>query len=155
MTYSRPDLRLNHQDVAISYFLLRILIGVNFLNHGLTRIGNIPGFVDSMVKAMEASYFPEPLVRINAFLVPIIELIVGVLITLGWRTRSALAVTAALMVILMLGVTSVQNWDAAGSQLVYGLILFVLLACCSFNTVSVDHWLKGRSAADSKSAPVD
>jgi len=45
------------------------------------------------------------------------------------------------MVILMLGVTSVQNWPAAESQLVYGLILFILLACRSFNTVSVDYWL--------------
>lgn len=134
--------RLNHKDVAMAYFLLRLLIGVNFLNHGLTRIGNIPGFVDSMVKAMEASYFPEPLVRINAFLVPIVELIVGILIIVGWRTRAALTVTSALMVILMLGVTSVQDWQTAGGQLVYGLILFVLLACSSFNTVSVDHWLK-------------
>ncbi|PZD70746.1 hypothetical protein C1752_09724 [Acaryochloris thomasi RCC1774] len=141
----RTDLRLNSKDIAIAYFLLRLLMGVNFLNHGLTRIGNIPGFVDSMVQAMEASYFPEPLVRINAFLVPIIELIVGVLMIVGWRTRTALTVTSALMVILMLGVTSVQNWDAAGSQLVYGLILFILLACSSFNTVSVDHWLKTKS----------
>ncbi|MEO0376100.1 MAG: DoxX family protein [Cyanobacteria bacterium P01_A01_bin.17] len=141
----RTDLRLNSKDIAIAYFLLRLLIGVNFLNHGLTRIGNIPGFVDSMVQAMEVSYFPEPLVRINAFLVPIVELIVGILMIVGWRTRTALTVTSALMVVLMLGVTSVQNWDAAGSQLVYGLILFILLACSSFNTVSVDHWLKTKS----------
>lgn len=145
MTDYGTRLRLNQKDVAIAYFLLRLLIGVNFLNHGLTRIGDIPGFVESMVAAMEASYFPEPLVRVNAFLVPIVELIMGVLMIVGWRTRAALTVTSALMVILMLGVTSVQNWDAAGSQLVYGLILFILLACSSFNTVSVDHWLKTKS----------
>lgn len=151
MTHSPRTFKLNRTDVAIAYVLLRLLIGVNFLNHGLTRIGNIPGFVESMVKAMEASYFPEPLVRINAFLVPIVELIVGGLLILGWQTRIALIVTSSLMVILMLGVTAVQNWQAAGDQLVYGLILFILLACRSFNTVSVDYWLAKKTAPSERS----
>ena len=140
MTDYPRTFKLNRSDVAIAYLLLRLLIGVNFLNHGLTRIGNIPGFVERMVKAMESSYFPEPLVRINAFLVPVVELIVGVLIILGWQTRIALMITSSLMVILMLGVTSVQNWPVAGDQLVYGVILFILLAGRCFNTVSVDYW---------------
>ncbi|BDM83347.1 DoxX family protein [Acaryochloris marina] len=151
MTNYPRNFKLNRTDVAISYVLLRLLIGVNFLNHGLTRIGNIPGFVESMVKAMENSYFPEPLVRINAFLVPVIELIVGVLIILGWQTRIALTITSGLMVILMLGVTSVQNWQTAGDQLVYGVILFILLACRNFNTVSVDYWLKRKTTPSERS----
>ncbi len=151
MTDYQRNLRLNQKDVAIAYVLLRLLIGVNFLNHGLTRIGDIPGFVESMVKAMETSYFPEPLVRINAFLVPIVELIVGGLLILGWQTRIALIVTSSLMVILMLGVTAVQNWQAAGGQLVYGLILFILLACRSFNTVSVDYWLTKKTPPSERS----
>lgn len=151
MTDYPRNFKLNRSDVAIAYVLLRLLIGVNFLNHGLTRIGNIPGFVDSMVKAMETSYFPEPLVRINAFLVPIVELIVGVLIILGWQTRIALTITSGLMVILMLGVTSVQNWQVAGDQLVYGVILFILLACRSFNTVSVDYWLTRKMTSSERS----
>ena len=146
MTDYPRNFKLNRSDVAIAYLLLRLLIGVNFLNHGLTRIGNIPGFVESMVKAMESSYFPEPLVRINAFLVPVVELIVGVLIILGWQTRIALTITSSLMVILMLGVTSVQNWPVAGDQLVYGVILFILLAGRSFNTVSVDYWLTRKTS---------
>lgn len=146
MTDYPRNFKLNRSDVAIAYLLLRLLIGVNFLNHGLTRIGNIPGFVESMVKAMESSYFPEPLVRINAFLVPVVELIVGVLIILGWQTRIALMITSSLMVILMLGVTSVQNWPVAGDQLVYGVILFILLAGRSFNTVSVDYWLTRKTS---------
>lgn len=146
MTDYPRNFKLNRSDVAIAYLLLRLLIGVNFLNHGLTRIGNIPGFVESMVKAMESSYFPEPLVRINAFLVPVVELIVGVLIILGWQTRIALMITSSLMVILMLGVTSVQNWPVAGDQLVYGVILFILLAGRCFNTVSVDYWLTRKTS---------
>lgn len=99
----RPNTGFKPKDLALAHLFLRLLIGVNFFNHGFTRIGNIPGFVEETVKTLEGSYFPEPLVRINAFLVPIIELVVGILITLGLATRLALVVTFALMVMLMLG----------------------------------------------------
>ena len=136
---------LKSSDLALAHLGLRLLIGVNFFNHGFTRIGNIPGFVEETVKTLAGSYFPEPLVRINAFLVPIIELVVGILITLGLATRLALVVTFGLMVMLMMGVTSVQNWQAAGSQLVYGIVLFILLATCQYNIFSLDSWRRKQN----------
>ncbi len=133
------------KDLALAHLFLRLLLGVNFFNHGFTRIGNIPGFVEETVKTLSGSYFPEPLVRINAFLVPVIELVVGILITFGLATRLALVVTFALMVMLMMGVTSIQNWQAAGSQLVYGIVLFILLATCQYNIFSFDSWWRKRN----------
>jgi thiosulfate dehydrogenase (quinone) large subunit len=133
------------KDLTLAHLGLRLLLGVNFFNHGFTRIGNIPGFVEETVKTLEGSYFPEPLVRINAFIVPIVELVVGILITLGLATRLALVVTFALMVMLMMGVTSVQNWQAASSQLVYGIVLFILLATCQYNVFSLDSWWRKRN----------
>ncbi|WP_392530972.1 DoxX family protein [Nostoc sp. C117] len=153
MTENKTYISLKPKDVAIAYLLLRILIGVNYFNHGFTRILNIPGFAEETVKQLADSYFPEFLVRINSYLVPPIELIVGVLITLGLATRSALIVTFVLMIVLKLGVTSVQNWSAATSMLFYGIVLFILLAANSFNIYSLDRWRKKRqnladSAAD-------
>ncbi|WP_373527229.1 DoxX family protein [Nostoc sp.] len=144
MTENRTHISLKSKDIAIAYLLLRILIGVNYFNHGFTRIFKIPGFVEDTVKQLADSYFPEFLVRINSYLVPPVELIVGVLITVGLATRSALIVTFALMIILMLGVTSVQNWAAAGSMLSYGIVLFILLAGSSFNIYSLDHLRRNR-----------
>jgi len=132
-------------DLALAHLFLRLLLGVNFFNHGFTRLGNIPGFVEETVKTLQGSYFPEPLVRINAFAVPIVELVVGILITLGLATRLALVVTFGLMVMLMMGVTSVQNWQAAGSQLVYGIVLFILLATCQYNIFSLDFWRRKQN----------
>lgn len=143
-------------DLALAHLGLRLLLGVNFFNHGFTRIGNIPGFVEETVKTLAGSYFPEPLVRINAFIVPIVELVVGILITLGLATRLALVVTFALMVMLMMGVTSVQNWQAAGSQLVYGIVLFILLATCQYNLFSLDRWWRKQNktlGADMRQEP--
>ncbi|MBD2343104.1 DoxX family protein [Anabaena subtropica] len=140
MNENRTHISLRQKDIAIAYLLLRILIGVNYFNHGFTRIGNIPGFVEATVKQLEASYFPEFLVRINSYLVPPVELIVGVLITIGLATRSSLIVTFVLMIILKLGVTSIQNWSAATSMISYGIVLFILLAGHGFNIYSLDYW---------------
>ncbi|MGV2829227.1 DoxX family protein [Myxosarcina sp. GI1(2024)] len=143
-TEKRVHLRLRNRDLVAAYTLLRIVVGINYFNHGATRIFNIPGFIDSMVNTMQSSWIPEFLVRINAALVPPVELVVGVLITIGLFTRGALIACFVLMIVLMYGVTIIQNWDTAGSQLIYNIVLFILLAGVSFDRISVDAWLRRK-----------
>ena len=135
---------LRPRDIVTAYTLLRIVVGVNYFNHGVTRIGNIPEFMDAMVQTMQDAWIPEALVRINAALVPPVELVVGLLIAIGLFPRSALIACFILMIVLMYGVTIIQNWDTAGSQLIYNITLFILLAGLGFNTLSIDHWLSRR-----------
>jgi thiosulfate dehydrogenase [quinone] large subunit len=145
------------RDIVLAYTLLRIIVGINYFNHGFTRLGNLPGFMDSMVSAMKAAWMPEFLVRINAALVPPTELIIGVLLILGLFTRGALIAALILMTILMYGVTIVQNWDTAGSQLVYDLILAILLASVGYNRISLDQMIFGKkeeSSVPSEKRPV-
>jgi thiosulfate dehydrogenase [quinone] large subunit len=141
MTEKKPALGLNSADGAIAYLLLRIVVGVNYFNHGFVRINNMGGFADAMVKRFKDTFLPEPMVYLTGLAVSPVELIVGVLITLGWLTRSALIVTLGLMIVLMYGVTLLQDWDTAASQLIYDLILFVLLAGLGYNIYSVDYRL--------------
>lgn len=143
-TKNRSSLGLRTSDIVAAYTLLRIVVGINYFNHGATRIFNIPGFIDAMVNTMQDSWIPEFLVRINAGLVPPVELIVGALIIIGLFTRSALIACFILMAILMYGITIIQNWDGASSQLVYNIVLFILLAGLNFNRISVDAWLKRK-----------
>ena len=137
----RPSLGLNAADISLAYGLLRIIVGINFFNHGFTRLDNIPGFMDAMVGAMEGAWMPELLVRITAFLVSPVELIAGLFLILGLFTRISLIVTFVLMAILMYGVTIVQNWDAASSQLIYNIVLFILLAGVGYNRFALDNVL--------------
>lgn len=130
---------LKAADISLAYALLRIIIGINFFNHGFTRLDNIPGFTNAMVSAMEGAWMPEPLVRITAFLVSPVELIAGLFLILGLFTRAALIATFVLMAILMYGVTIVQNWDTASSQLIYNLVLFILLAGLGYNRFALDN----------------
>ena len=137
-------LNLKTRDLVAAYTLLRIVVGINYFNHGATRIFNIPDFMNSMVETMQDSWIPEILVRINAALVPPVELIVGALIIVGLFTRGALIACFILMAVLMYGITIIQNWDGASSQLIYNIVLFILLAGLGFNRISVDSWLKSR-----------
>ncbi|WP_319422772.1 DoxX family protein [Pleurocapsa sp. FMAR1] len=141
---NQTNLSLKTRDIVAAYTLLRIVVGINYFNHGATRIFNIPGFIDSMVSTMQGSWIPEFLVRVNAALVPPVELIVGILITIGLFTRSALIACFILMAVLMYGITIIQNWDGASGQLAYNIVLFILLAGLSFNRISVDAWLKNK-----------
>jgi thiosulfate dehydrogenase [quinone] large subunit len=147
MNEHKPHISLRQNDIAIAYLLLRLLIGFNFLNRGITRTADIPGFVAETVEQLQNSYIPEFLVTINSYLVPPVQLIVGILITLGLVTRGALIATFILMIMLKIGVTSIQNWGAATSMLSYGLVLFILLAGLSFNIYSIDHWIKTKKTA--------
>lgn len=147
---NQTKISLKTRDIVAAYTLLRIVVGINYFNHGATRIFNIPGFMDSMVSTMESSWIPEFMVRINAALVPPVELIVGILITIGWMTRGALIACFILMAVLMYGITIIQNWDGASSQLIYNIVLFILLAGVSFNRVSVDAWLRNKKQKNNR-----
>lgn len=141
----KPDaIWLKRRDIVLAYTFLRIVLGVNFFNHGFTRLNNIPGFAQSMVDMFQDTFIPEVLVRVPAMLVPIVELIGGLLVTIGLATQAALITLFGLMIVLMYGVTLIQNWDAASSQLVYCLVLFILIAANSFNSFSLDNLIFRR-----------
>lgn len=141
MTY-QPVVGLRRKDIVVAYTLLRIVFGINFFNHGFTRIGNIGGFANSMVEMFKDSFMPAELVRITGAIVPPAELIIGILLLLGLATRGALVAGFGLMMILQYGVTLLQNWDTATSQLIYCLIFFLLLAMAGFNTFSLDRLIQ-------------
>ncbi|NJL81785.1 MAG: DoxX family protein [Chloroflexaceae bacterium] len=144
MRDGKSSVGLRSLDIVLAYTFLRIIVGINYYNHGFTRIDSIPNFIQAMVERFQGTYVPEILVTINAALVPPVELVVGLLITLGWFTRAALIACFCLMFVLMYGVTLLQEWDIASSQLIYNLVLFILLAGLGYNQISVDRWLKRR-----------
>ena len=140
----REAIWLRRRDIILAYTFLRIVLGVNFFNHGFTRLGDIPGFAQSMVDMFQGTFVPEVLVRVPAMLVPIVEFAGGLLVTIGLATQAALVTLFGLMIVLMYGVTLIQNWDAAGSQLIYCLVLFILISANSFNTFSLDNLFSRR-----------
>ena len=118
------------REQRLAYVLLRVLTGFDFFGHGFARIatgGHLPAFAQGLVKSMAATSLPTSMVFVTGYAVPPVELVIGTLLLLGYRVRFALVLAFLLMFVLMFGITLKQDWNTAGLQLQYGLVLGLLL----------------------------
>ena len=114
----------------MAFVLLRVLTGLDFFGHGFARIflgTHLGGFAHGLVEGMAKTPLPGPMVLALGYAVPCVELVIGVLLLTGGATRFALVLAMLLMLVLMFGITMKQDWNVAGLQLFYGLVLAVLL----------------------------
>jgi thiosulfate dehydrogenase [quinone] large subunit len=135
-------------DLGLAHGLARLALGLNILAHGLSRIGDIPGFAATIEKMFAATWIPVAAVTVTAYSIPPIELTVGVLLVSGLFLRPVLVVGTLLLCQLTFGSALTQQWDIAGIQLVYVAIYTVLLATAAFDRYSIDRLLR-RPALDS------
>lgn len=126
-------------DKQWGYVTLRLTLGVNMLMHGLSRIVSGPvAFADKTAAEFESGMLPVPLARLFLLAVPYIELVIGVLMVLGLQTRLSLVAGGFLITLLTFGVTSNQNWSAAGAQVPYAIAFFILLYTREQNRLCMD-----------------
>ena len=133
-------------DKQLAYALLRVALGVNFAGHGLIRIYNgVSAFAATTAEHMAKSPLPHGLVFGFGYAIPWIEALLGIALVLGLLTRAALIAGALFMMALTVGVTSNQQWDIAGQQLMYSVVFFLLLSLVEHNQFSLDHRLRHTS----------
>jgi thiosulfate dehydrogenase [quinone] large subunit len=125
---------------VLGHALLRIGLGLAFIAHGLTRIGTLSAFAESMKGMFAKSMLPEVLVVITAYATPPVELIVGIALLLGWFLRPALVIAGIEMWVLMFGSILIQKFDIALIQLVYLTVLALLTATLRYDRLSIDGW---------------
>jgi thiosulfate dehydrogenase [quinone] large subunit len=128
---------------SLAYALLRIAFGVNFAGHGLIRIYNGVGtFAATTAEHLAKSPLPHSFTYAFSYAIPFLEAILGLTLILGVFTRAALICGAVFMIALTIGVTSNQQWDIAGQQLLYSVVFFLLLFFLDENTLSLDNALR-------------
>lgn len=130
---------------AVAYALMRLALGMNIFGHGFFRIlSGVGNFANGMAQGMDKGPLPHSLTLSFGYCIPWIELTIGTLLLLGLFTRFALAAGALMMVALTFGTTSVQNWNGAGTQLMYSFIFFAMLWLVEADRISVDGLLLRR-----------
>jgi len=133
-------------DASIAYAILRLTLGVNIGLRGLVRIAHgRAAFAQGIVKQMEPTILPASLVYTFAATLIWVETGVGILLILGLQTRFALIVGGLMMTALTFGTMQIENFQNAWLQLTYALVFFVVLACRSWNLISLDGWLRRRN----------
>ena len=132
----------DHRQLA--YALLRIALGVNFLGHGFFRVlSGVGAFAHTTADHLVKSPLPHAFSLSFAYAIPFVEVVLGLLLIFGLATRVTLAGGAVFMMLLTIGVTSNQQWDVAGQQLVYSLLFFVLLFLLDHNAFALDTRRRG------------
>jgi thiosulfate dehydrogenase [quinone] large subunit len=133
---------LENNDQRLAYALLRIVVGLNLLMHGVSRMLAGPGAFASHMVAQFA-HAPLPVWSVWSFgmVLPAIEALLGLLLLLGLRTRAALVAASLLIMVLTFGSSLLQEWPIVGSQLIYALVYSLLLFLLRYNGWSVDAWM--------------
>ena len=139
---------------SAAYLLLRAMLGVNMLMHGVSRILAGPSaFAAGLVHGFQSTPLPAPLTYSFALALPFAEALIGVLLLLGLFRRFALLLGGALMVALTFGTTLKQDWPSAGLQLIYALVYAALLAFLHHDRFTLDRRFPSRKAVHAQDLP--
>ena len=126
-------------DAALAHGLARVALGLNIAMHGYTRLPNLPGFANGMVKQFAGTFLPGQLVYVTGLAIAIGDGAIGILLFFGLLCRPALVIGTLLMLLLISGSTVLQQWEIASVQIIYVAFYSGLLA-----TVRYDRFFPGR-----------
>jgi thiosulfate dehydrogenase [quinone] large subunit len=134
---------LELRNKQMGYALLRAVVGVNLMMHGISRMVAGPGvFAAKLVMQFEHAPLPAWSVWLFGLMLPTIEGLLGLLILLGLRTRATLVAASLLIMLLTFGSSLLQDWTITGIQLTYGLVYSALIFLHQHDGWSIDAWIK-------------
>jgi thiosulfate dehydrogenase (quinone) large subunit len=130
--------RTGPRNVQIAYALFRITLGLDMFLHGVMRLPTLSAWVDTTAKLFENTILPMPLVRSFLYFLPFPEGLIGALLILGFCTRGALIAGSVVILILVFGTGTRQDWTTVGLQMIYALYYYLMLARLDDNWLAVD-----------------
>jgi thiosulfate dehydrogenase [quinone] large subunit len=122
----------------LAFAILRVGLGLNILFHGLIRLPNLKKFSNSLTEEFEGNILPSTAVSVFGYSLPLLETIVGILLTIGLFTQSVLIAGALIMIVLLFGKSLKSEWQIVSFQQIYILIYALLLFLLEFNLFSFD-----------------
>jgi thiosulfate dehydrogenase [quinone] large subunit len=132
-----------HNDERIAYALLRMVVGTNLMMHGVGRmLGGTEKFAGKLVGQFAQAPLPTWSIWGFGLILPTFEGILGLLLLIGLRTRAALIASSFLILLLTFGSALVQNWSAAGTQLLYALVYSLLIFLHRYDGWAVDRLME-------------
>ena len=136
-------------DAAMAYALFRFTFGVNVMMRGIVRIAiGLPAFQTYMLTQFkDVPVMPPAFLLPFAFALPFVETLIGLLIIIGFQTRTALIAGSLMISALTFGTMMRQDFTIAWLQLDYAIAFFLLLALRSWNVISIDGMMGGSKSA--------
>ena len=123
----------------MAYALFRITMGVNIFFHGFMRVISDTGaWVDSQVALFTESFLPTLWVTAFLWVLPFVEVVMGALLALGLYTYWTSVAGALMMLVLLFGNTTRQEWGTVGNNMHYTLYFCVLVAAHPYDWLALD-----------------
>ncbi len=111
---------MNIQDInglQIASLVMRFAIGANLLAHGLVRMGNKYASVQIWINNLfVSSILPDILVKPMGYLIPPLELILGVTLLLGFQIKWSITIASLLMCSLIFRMCLLEKWEIGGNK---------------------------------------
>lgn len=139
-------MKLQDRDLRFGALLLRLLIGLLLLVAGINKLIVYRDVVERISSGFAEAWIPEPLVVGFVMVLPIAEVLLGLLLTVGLWTRPALYLTGLLLIVLNFGLLARGDTAGAAKNVPYVIVIFLDTILLSYNTYSLDALLyKQRS----------
>ena len=128
-------------DLELAYAFFRFSMGVVIFFHGAMRMitGVGPWVVKEMPLFVGNPLLPMWFVVGFLWVLPTIEVVLGTLTMIGLYTRWALLSGAVLMLILVFGNLTRQDWGTVGNELHYILYYALMIAGQKYNRFALDR----------------
>jgi thiosulfate dehydrogenase [quinone] large subunit len=127
-------------DRSLAYALFRVTFGVNIMMRGVVRIvlGRAAFLTYMVTQFKDVPVMPPAFLIPFATVLPYVEAVIGLLILIGFQTRTALIAGSLMIAALTFGTMLRNDFTIAWLQLTYGIAFFLLMAFRSWNRLSVD-----------------
>lgn len=132
---------MEHKELA--FLVTRISLGVNFLMHGLVRLPKLQQAAQGMAENYQDTVIGfAPLIQGYTYALTFAEILIGLAILIGFKTKYALAACSLTLTTLIFGSCLKENWGAVGTQMVYVIVVYLLLWGYTSTKYSVDAALQ-------------
>lgn len=105
--------------------LIRLMFGLIFLSHGLEKLLDYKGTVETMAETFDETWLPLMIVRPFLYILPFIETAIGISYLIGFKYRVTLVATGILLAILTFGLAVRGDYEPVSRNMVYFFILLI------------------------------
>lgn len=142
---------MNSTNRAWAVFFARVILGLIFFMAGFWKVfqlGPLQHARRFFVEPYAQSFLPRWSLWATGTSVPMVELVAGALLLVGWRTREALLALGGVLVLVTFGHLLAEPLYEFHAHVIprSALLLFLLVMPHGEDRLSVDQWLTHRGA---------
>ena len=134
---------------ATAFLLARLTLGLIFFMAGTFKVFELGpmGHAERFFLPYSDTFLPVWSLWFVGVTIPLVELLAGALLIVGWLVRQATVALGIVLVVVTFGHLLKEPLFAFNAHVVprLALVLFVLMFPAVMDRFSIDNWLKNRS----------